>query len=153
LFSFRKEKTRNFSFDRTASMRFVVAILLLALAAPALGVSWTNCASSSIMDVTSVSVNPDPVKRSQPATFSITGDHEQDIVDGAVLEVSVQAFGMQVHSESGPLCLQQSCPLSAGTSTLAFTNDMPSFLPSSTYTTFEGKTSDGDIIFCVKVKL
>lgn len=134
-------------------MKFFVAIVLLALAAPALAVSWTNCAASSIMDVTSVSVNPDPVQRSKPATFSITGDHELDIADGAILEVSVQAFGMQVHSESGPLCLQQACPLTAGTSTLAFTNEMPSFLPRSTFTTFEGKTVDGDVIFCTKIKL
>ncbi len=132
---------------------FLVAVLLALASTPASAVSWTNCAASSIMEVTSVSVNPDPVQRSKPATFSITGDHEQDIADGAILEVSVQAFGMQVHSESGPLCLQQACPLSAGTSTLAFTNDMPSFLPSSTYTTFEGKTADGDVIFCAKIKL
>ena len=134
-------------------MKIAVATLLFFMSSPALAVSWSNCADGAIMDVSSVSVNPDPVQGGKPATFKITGDHEQDITKGAILDVSVRAFGLQVYRESGSLCAQQDCPLAAGTSTLTFTNDIPGFLPSSTYTTFEGKTADGQVIFCTQIKL
>ena len=134
------------------SFSFSVAAFLALTPLSALAVSWSNCADASLMDVTSVTVSPDPVRAGAEAVFKITGDHEVDIT-GGTLKVSVEAFGMNVYNESGPLCSQQDCPLLAGTSTLSFSNDMPSFLPSSTYTTFEGVTDNGDVIFCTKIKL
>ena len=95
-----------------ARVFFMCAVSVLGTAH---GTSWKRCdPGSALMDVTAVSVDPDPLRPGVQALFKLNVV-QHAVVEAGKLTASVRYFGIQVYSKVGDLCEVGACPLPAGT--------------------------------------
>ncbi|CAN6476283.1 unnamed protein product [Victoria cruziana] len=110
-----------------------VAAVVLLLASPivAKDVSYCNGRDNYAVKVKGLDINPDPVVRGEPATFSILATTEEPITAGKLI-IEVSYFGFHIHSETHDLCTETICPAS-GDFVLEHSQSLPGFTPPGNY--------------------
>eukprot|EP00292_Cryptomonas_paramecium_P019053 CAMPEP_0113662110 /NCGR_PEP_ID=MMETSP0038_2-20120614/380_1 /TAXON_ID=2898 /ORGANISM="Cryptomonas paramecium" /LENGTH=121 /DNA_ID=CAMNT_0000576941 /DNA_START=126 /DNA_END=488 /DNA_ORIENTATION=+ /assembly_acc=CAM_ASM_000170 len=103
------------------------------------------------MSLTNVTVSPRPVKAGK--NFSLNLDLENSVeLDSGTFVTQVFLAGVQVHSESDPLCTIRSCPIPTGSVRLGTTTFMPLITPPGLYQVkITGVDDEGLPILCADV--
>ncbi|XP_031502748.1 uncharacterized protein LOC116265893 [Nymphaea colorata] len=111
----------------------IAAAVVLLLASPifAKDVAYCSGRDNYAVKVKGLDINPDPVERGKPATFSISATTEEPITGGKLL-IEVSYFGIHIHSETHDLCTETTCPAS-GDFVLEHSQSLPGFTPPGNY--------------------
>ncbi|PIA54268.1 hypothetical protein AQUCO_00900664v1 [Aquilegia coerulea] len=117
----------------TLSLIFVAFLLLPSIQAKTTKVEPCDVKTKYAVKVTGVDINPNPVSRGKPTTFSISASTDKLISEGA-MDIEVKYFGISVHSEKFDLCKETSCPVGAGNFVISHTQELPGITPPGTYT-------------------
>ncbi|KAL4441452.1 hypothetical protein ABPG77_001956 [Micractinium sp. CCAP 211/92] len=126
-------------------------LLLLLAAAGAGSAAWTDCASGpSTFKVSTVSLEPSPVKPGDTAQFSIKAESGKDVAGGSV-QMIVHYAGMPIWTQTDDLCEKAECPIKKGPVEVKYTQPFPIITPPGSYSvTLDGHAGD-DQLFCVTV--
>ncbi|EXC12978.1 hypothetical protein L484_016908 [Morus notabilis] len=128
-----------------ASMKLIAILLVsLCLIAPLTQATKVTYCTKKAYDVTvkGVEINPDPVVRGKPATFSISATTEAPL-SGGKLVIDVSYFGLHVRTEEHKLCEETSCPVSIGDFVISHSQVLPGFTPPGSYKLKMKLTDDG----------
>ncbi|XP_068340951.1 uncharacterized protein [Pyrus communis] len=113
----------------------LIILISLCLVAPLIHAKDVNyCDKKADYDVkvSAVDINPYPVARGKPASFSISATAGASI-SGGKLVIEVSYFGWHIHSETHDLCAETSCPVSTGDFVIAHSQDLPEYTPPGSY--------------------
>lgn len=126
-------------------------LLLLLAAVGAANAAWTDCSSGhSAFKVSSVTLEPSPVKPGDTAQFSIKAESGKDVAGGSV-QMIVHYVGMPIWTQTDDLCDKAACPIKEGPVEVKYTQPFPVITPPGSYTvTLDGRDGD-DRLFCVAV--
>ncbi|KAK3820290.1 MAG: ML domain-containing protein [Benniella sp.] len=111
-----------------------------------------------------VDINPNPPQKGHQLTIKGSGTLAEDIVEGAVIDVTVKAGLIKLLTKKFQFCeesvkVNKPCPVTAGEQTLETTVDLPKEIPPGRYTAFikvtnpapaEGET--GKLVTCLIAK-
>lgn len=82
--------------------------------------------------VQSMDIDPNPVVRGKPATFTISATSNRTIAGGKI-SIDVLFYGLIVYTESHDLCTQTTCPIKQGSFVLTNSQSLPGFTPAGDY--------------------
>ncbi|KAL4444205.1 hypothetical protein ABPG75_011942 [Micractinium tetrahymenae] len=126
-------------------------LLLLLAAVGAASATWTDCASGpSTFKVSSVTLEPSPVKPGDTAQFSIKAESGKDVGEGSV-QMIVHYADLPIWTQVDNLCDKADCPIQKGPVEVKYTQPFPIITPPGSYSvTLNGRSGD-DQLFCVTV--
>ncbi|CAN6716847.1 hypothetical protein ACFX13_008837 [Malus domestica] len=113
----------------------LIILISLCLDAPRVQAKDVNYCDKKVdydVKVSAVDINPYPVARGKPASFSISATAGASI-SGGKLVIEVSYFGWHIHSETHDLCAETSCPVSTGDFVIAHSQDLPGYTPPGSY--------------------
>jgi hypothetical protein len=97
--------------------------------------SIEDCGSlTDVFQPTDISISPDPPKRGQPLTVTVTGELSQDVTDGAFADVKVKLGVIKLVEQRLDLCkeitqIERECPVEKGRVDIKHTVDIPREVP------------------------
>ncbi|GMY14408.1 putative phosphatidylglycerol/ phosphatidylinositol transfer protein DDB_G0282179 [Fagus crenata] len=129
-----------------------VLLLSLCLVVPftlATEVKYCDRKADYDVKVNGIEINPNPIARGKPATFSISATTGKEISGGKMV-IEVSYFGWHIHSETHDLCGETSCPVSTGDFVVAHSQDLPGFTPPGSYSlTMKMYDTDKNELTCI----
>jgi cathepsin B len=136
----------------------VVILALLAAAAVATTVPFTDCSNGqkTHIKISSIDATPYPPVKGQPVTVSVSGSVDEQVVGGSY-SLNVSVFGVQIFSQTGDICTLSPkfpCPFQQGPIQLQVTETIPGFAPSGTFeVAVSGTDQNTQLLMCVQVKI
>ncbi|PON42089.1 MD-2-related lipid-recognition domain containing protein [Parasponia andersonii] len=120
-----------------AAMKKLILVLLVSLyaIAPLAQATDVRYCTKKLYEVkvSKIDIDPYPVVRGKPTTFSISANTDTPI-SGGKLEIDVSIFGIHIHSENHDLCNETSCPVSVGDFVVSHSQSLPAYTPPGSYT-------------------
>lgn len=99
--------------------------------------------------VQSMDIDPNPVVRGKPATFTISAISNRAITGGKV-GIDVLFYGLIVYTESHDLCTETTCPVKQGSFVLKNSQSLPGFTLAGDYRLrMKIKDADDKVLTCV----
>jgi hypothetical protein len=138
------------------SQYFALIMLIYALDS-SVKADWRHCSGPQtfILNVTDVSIFPQPISAGSVVHFQILGYLDNAIFSGT-LEASVKYLSVRVFKKSGELCTTPGvkCPLLSGFISLDLEETMPGFLPPGKMgLTLKAARNDSLPLFCIDIDL
>ncbi|PWA98672.1 hypothetical protein CTI12_AA015440 [Artemisia annua] len=111
---------------------------------------YCNKKKEYAVQVSEVVISPDPIKKGQETSFTISAVTDKPLSEGKVV-IGVAYFGWSVYSETGDLCTSLSCPVPAGDFTISYSQFLPTIAPPGSYTlTLKIQNGNKSELTCIK---
>ncbi|KAH9849721.1 ML domain-containing protein [Lenzites betulinus] len=130
--------------------------------APGKDWDWTDCGGDGhVVRIKSIEVSPDPPKRGEDLTITVTGDASDDILDGAYADVTVKVGVIKLLQKEFDVCEEAEkanatiqCPVNKGHHEVVQTVTLPKEIPPAQFkVNIRGYTGDDDDLVCMDLMM
>ncbi|KAH9849725.1 ML domain-containing protein [Lenzites betulinus] len=130
--------------------------------APGKDRGWKDCGEEGdVVRIKSIEVSPDPPKRGEDLTITVTGDASDDILDGAYADVTVKLGLITILRKQFDVCEEAEkanatiqCPISKGHHVVVQTVTLAKEIPPAPFkVNIRGYTGDDDDLVCMDLMM